>query len=303
MKNQPLVSILMNCYNGEEYLREAIESIYAQTYNNWEIIFVDNCSTDNSAEISKLYNDGRLKYYQTEKNIPLGAARNFGLKFVNGKYLAFLDTDDIWMFDKLEKQLKIINDEIAFIHSPVLQIDSNGNILRETKINKKKNFVTLLERYDINMHSTLINLKLVKFKFNESLSYCPDYELFMNIAADELQFCSLDVPLVKYRIHDKSLSSKTTDIQIKEILIVLNNIRDKYPVLNKKYHNSFSLAINKFKYLINTKTFLHEERYFDASKELFLLSIYDKKYLLLSLILAFPILNKIFYKGFIYKYV
>lgn len=303
MKSQPLVSILMNCYNGEEYLKEAIDSIYAQTYNNWEIIFIDNCSVDNSAEIAKSYSDGRLKYCQTEKNIPLGAARNFGLKFVSGKYLAFLDTDDIWMFDKLEQQLEIINDEIAFVYSPVLQIDSNGNILRETKINKKKDFVTLLERYDINMHSTLINSKLVKFKFNESLSYCPDYELFMNITAKGLPFCSLDVPLVKYRIHDKSLSTKTTDIQIKEILLVLNNIKENYLILNKKHQNSFSVAINKFKYLINAKTFLTQERYFKASKELFLLSKYDKKYLVISLILAFPVLNKFFYKGYIYKYV
>lgn len=302
MNNQPLVSILMNCYNGEKYLKEAIDSIYAQTYNNWEIIFIDNCSVDNSAEIAKSYDDGRLKYYQTEKNIPLGAARNFGLKLISGKYLAFLDTDDIWMFDKLEKQLNMITDEIAFVYSPVLQIDSNGNILRKTKINKKNNFATLLERYDINMHTTLINLKLVKFKFNENLSYCPDYELFMNIAANELPFCSLDIPLVKYRIHSASLSMKTTDIQMKEILKVLNGIQSDLN-LYEKYRSSFDICEAKSSHLISAKQNLNEGKILNASRDLFLLSKYSKKYFLVAMVLSVPFFNKLIYKKFLYKYV
>ena len=162
------VSILMNAYNAQEYLQEAIDSIYAQTFKDWEIIFIDNCSTDNTKKIAHSY-DEKLKYYSTDKNIPLGAARNFGLQFVTGEYLAFLDTDDIWMPEKLEKQLNIINDEIAFVYSPVMQINSRGTILRDTKINKKHDFYTLLERYDINMQSVLINLRLAQFKFNENL--------------------------------------------------------------------------------------------------------------------------------------
>ena len=174
MEDKPLVSILMNCYNGEKYLYEAIDSIYSQTYSNWEIIFIDNCSTDTSSKIANSYEDGRLKYYKTQKNLPLGAARNWGIKFINGKFLAFLDTDDVWFSNKLEKQLKVIKEDIAFVYGPVIQIDEIGDELRETKINKESNFKSLLERYDINMHSTLINLRIVNVKFNEHLSYCPD---------------------------------------------------------------------------------------------------------------------------------
>lgn len=294
------VSILMNAYNAQKYLKEAIDSIYAQTFKDWEIIFIDNCSTDNTKEIARSY-DEKLKYYSTDKNISLGAARNFGLQFVTGEYLAFLDTDDIWMPEKLEKQLDIINDDIAFVYSPVIQINSSGNILRDTKINKKYNFDTMLERYDINMQSVLLNLKLVKFKFNENLFYCPDYELFMNIAAQQLKYTAIDIPLVKYRVHENSLSSKTVNIQMKEILLVLQNIQEAYPFLKNK--NNFDIAINKFKHLIDAKNYLGKNRYFKAAKELLALSKYDKKYFAVSLSLYIPIFNAIIYKGFLKKYV
>ena len=76
--NQPLVCVIMNCYNGEKYLREAIDSVYAQSYKNWEIIFWDNLSTDSSAKIAKSY-DSKLRYFVGQETIPLGAARNKAL--------------------------------------------------------------------------------------------------------------------------------------------------------------------------------------------------------------------------------
>ena len=97
----PLVSIIMNCYNGEKFLKEAIDSIYAQTYSNWEIIFWDNASTDDSACIAKSYDD-RLKYHLAQETTPLGEARDLALKKINGKYISFLDCDDIWLPKKLK---------------------------------------------------------------------------------------------------------------------------------------------------------------------------------------------------------
>ena len=80
----------MNCYNGEKYLREAIDSIYAQSYENWEIIFWDNCSTDSSAEIAKSY-DEKIKYFTVSSKLELGEARKLATEHARGKYLAFLD--------------------------------------------------------------------------------------------------------------------------------------------------------------------------------------------------------------------
>jgi len=85
----------MNIWNGGPYLREAIDSVLAQTYRDWELIAWDDCSTDNSSEIVKSYTDPRIRYVLAEKQIPLGHARNMALKEVKGEWIAFLDQDDI----------------------------------------------------------------------------------------------------------------------------------------------------------------------------------------------------------------
>jgi glycosyltransferase involved in cell wall biosynthesis len=92
-KKSPLVSIIMNCFNGEKYLKEAIDSVYEQSYDNWEIVFWDNGSSDNSASIAKSY-DKKLKYYYTKNTLPLGKARNLALNEARGDYVAFSDFND-----------------------------------------------------------------------------------------------------------------------------------------------------------------------------------------------------------------
>ena len=110
MIENPLISIIMNCYNGEKYLREALDSVLAQTYQNWELIFWDNRSTDRSAEIFKSYNDPRLKYFLSHEHTDLGSGRAKAFKYLKGEFIAMLDTDDIWLPHKLEKQLRCFDD-------------------------------------------------------------------------------------------------------------------------------------------------------------------------------------------------
>ena len=86
--SQPLISIIMNCYNGERFLKSAIDSVFSQTYSNWEIIFWDNASTDSSAKIANSF-DERIKYFFNDKKTPLGEARVFAVKKASGKYLLF----------------------------------------------------------------------------------------------------------------------------------------------------------------------------------------------------------------------
>ena len=297
MKYKPLVSILMNCHNGEKFLQEAIESIYCQTYSNWEIIFIDNCSTDNSANIAKSFKEGKLKYYKTKELLSLGAARNWGIKFVKGKFLAFLDTDDVWFNNKLEKQLQVIKDDVAFVYGPVVQINENGKKLRNTKINRETNFKSLLERYDINMHSTLINLNMVDVSFNEELSYCPDYELFMKIVSEKKKYFSVNCPLVKYRIHPNSLTKKTKNIQMKEITSVLNKLKSNRSLYNE-YKKSFDICIYKFDHLMRAKEMLVSKSFYSTSREFYLLSKVSKKYLIFSTLLIIPFLMRFFTKNF-----
>ena len=111
MSKSPLVSVIMNCYNGEKYLTDSLNSLLSQNYRNWELIFWDNISTDNSKKIFESYNDKRFKYYLAPKHEILYKARNLAIKKTSGDYIAFIDTDDIWSKDKLSSQIKLFGDE------------------------------------------------------------------------------------------------------------------------------------------------------------------------------------------------
>ena len=107
MTKTPLVSIIMNCYNGEKYLTESLNSLLKQTYQNWELIFWDNISSDNSKKIFEKYKDERFKYFLSDRHMVLYGARNLAIKKAKGEFLAFLDTDDIWLKNKLDLQVKL----------------------------------------------------------------------------------------------------------------------------------------------------------------------------------------------------
>ena len=99
----PKVSIIMNCHNGEKYLKKSISSVINQTYKNWELIFWDNKSTDRSEKIFKDFKDKRLKYFRSNNYLKLYKARNNAIKKCRGKFIAFLDTDDWWLKKKRSK--------------------------------------------------------------------------------------------------------------------------------------------------------------------------------------------------------
>ena len=117
--DHPLVSIIVNCFNGEKYLRDALQSVLKQTYTNWELIFWDNQSSDNSKKVFSEFLDDRSKYFISEKHTTLYEARNNAIKQSKGEIIAFLDVDDWWIESKrLEKQIDFFKDEtVGLIHS------------------------------------------------------------------------------------------------------------------------------------------------------------------------------------------
>ena len=120
----------MNCFNGESYLGDAIESVLDQTYKNWEIIFWDNQSDDNSAKIFNKYKDPRFKYFLAKKHTYLYEARNYAIEKSTGSFIAFLDVDDWWLPNKLEKQILLFSDkEVGFTY---------GNYFLKNELKKKK---------------------------------------------------------------------------------------------------------------------------------------------------------------------
>ncbi len=158
MTYNPLVSIIMNCYNSDRFLREAIDSVYAQTYKNWEIVFWDNASDDKSGEIAQSY-DEKIKYFRAETTAPLGEARNLALQKAEGKYIAFLDCDDLYETDKLQKQVELMeSSDFAMCYGGVITIHEDGRVKKQSKARSKSGFLlgNMLKKYEINMQSVLL---------------------------------------------------------------------------------------------------------------------------------------------------
>lgn len=243
------VSILMNAYNSEAFLKEAIDSIYAQSYDDWEIIFIDNCSSDTTAAIAKSYDD-KLKYYKTDYNIPLYSARNFGVQFVNGKYLAFLDTDDLWLPDKLERQVAMIEStgsKLVYSNFYVLNQSSNKMRLRHNRVLPSGHILdSLLENYCVGLVTILMDVEFMrenKIGFREDFQIIGDFDIVIKYA--KTQYISVvQKPLAVYRIHGGNLSFTESDKTVYELI----QWREQ-AVLEKEIKNKINFVDDKIAYL------------------------------------------------------
>ena len=123
-----LVSIIMPSYNTAQYITETIQSVIDQTYHNWELIIVDDCSTDNTDIVVGKIKDPRIRYIKNEKNSGAAVSRNRALREANGRWVAFLDSDDLWESDFLEKQIRFIKEKNAtIVFASYKRIDKNNN--------------------------------------------------------------------------------------------------------------------------------------------------------------------------------
>ena len=123
-----LVSIIMPSYNTSQYIAETIQSVIDQSYQNWELIIVDDCSTDNTDYVVSKINDQRITFLKNKKNSGAAVSRNRALREAKGKWIAFLDSDDLWKPDKLEKQIQFMNkNNYSFSYTNYVEIDVDGN--------------------------------------------------------------------------------------------------------------------------------------------------------------------------------
>ena len=159
-----LVSIITPVYNCEKLLSKTIECVINQTYKNWELLLVDDCSKDNSAKIAKEYvkKDKRVKYIKLEKNSGAAIARNTALKNSKGRFIAYLDSDDLWKPEKLEKQVKFMKDNnYAFTCTDYEKIAENGKSLNKIiKIPKKVNYNLFLRNTIIQTVGVMVDTSI-----------------------------------------------------------------------------------------------------------------------------------------------
>ena len=163
-KNKFLISIITPVYNCEKLISETIECVQSQTYKNWEMLLVDDCSSDNSAEIIKEYakKDERIKYFKLDENSGAAKARNKALEKSRGRFIAYLDSDDLWKQDKLEKQANfMLENNYAFTCTDYEKINENGESLNKIiRIPKRVNYNYYLRNTIIQTVGVMVDTKI-----------------------------------------------------------------------------------------------------------------------------------------------
>ncbi|MGL4537662.1 MAG: glycosyltransferase family 2 protein [Cetobacterium sp.] len=208
--NENLVSVIVPNYNCEKYIEETLNSILKQTYKNIEIIIIDDYSSDKSYQIALTYAQKyqNIKVERLEKNSGAAVARNRGIKLAQGKYIAFLDSDDIWLEVKLEKQIKLMEDmnyNMTFTgYEHVNELGEKIGV--EIRTPKKVSYNMLLWHDYFGCLTVVYNQQKLGKIYSENIRKNNDYSLFLNILKKEKFAYSVKENLAKYRIRKGSIS-------------------------------------------------------------------------------------------------
>ncbi len=226
----PRVSIIMNVRNGASFLREALNSVTAQTFQDWELIVWDDCSTDDSPRIVSEYQDQRIRYFLSPEDTPLGEARNSAIQQAKGDWLAFLDQDDIWLPQKLQQQMVLADNNTGMIYGRAIQFYADG---RERDYDYAHEFQPLPEGdifAQLFIHGCFIAMSSAVLRRSaveevgpvpESIQTVPDYYLYVAVAR-RYPARAVQEPVCRYRIHAGSMSQSKRHCLYEEPLLIVN---------------------------------------------------------------------------------
>lgn len=210
----PFVSVIMNVRNGSRFLREALDSVLAQTFADWELIVWDDRSTDDSAAIVGQYRDSRIRYFLSPEETPLGQARERAIRQATGDWLAFLDQDDVWLPSKLERQMALRQEGVGIIYGRALLFDTRRRNLRDYDYAHEfgplpeGDIFNLLFRDAcfIAMSSAVLRRSAVAEAgpIPDSIEVVPDYYLHIAIAR-RWQARAVQEVVCRYRLHSGSM--------------------------------------------------------------------------------------------------
>ncbi len=240
-----LVSIITPTYNCAEFIGETIDSVQSQTYISWEMIIVDDCSTDNTKEIVEKYskNDKRIKYYCMISQSGAAKARTRAMQLAQGEYIAFLDSDDLWISDKLEKQLTFMKQhDVAFTCTAYEQIDEEGKLLnRIVKTVPKVNYNRVLLDCPIGNSTVMYSVKKMgKFEV-PNIRKRNDDALWLQMLKKEEYIYGMRNVLMRYRIRQNSISSNKLKL-IKYHWILYRDI-EHLSILRSIFHIAYWCVI------------------------------------------------------------
>ncbi len=243
-----IVSVIIPVYNSERYINKTLDSVLAQTYKLIEIVLVDDCSTDNTEQLINEYTEkhDNITYYQLKKNSGAAIARNKALELAKGRYFAFLDSDDLWYPQKINKQLTLMKQKnISICYTAIEMIDENDRLIKgKRNVLEKVDYNFLLKNTMLATSTIVIDRKLVGSFEMPLIRSGQDYATWLQLMRNGTNAHGINEVLVKYRKSRNSLSSnkikgikKVWDIQVKQ---------EKINPLNATY-NCMCYAYNAFK--------------------------------------------------------
>ena len=237
----PRVSIIMNCYNGEKFLKQSLDSIIKQTFIDWELIFWDVSISDKSKKILESYYEKRFKYFNVGIKKNLYHSRNEAIEVSSGEIICFLDCDDWWHPEKLKKQIKLFDDNsVAMVYSNYIEHYQNKNKIK--KISKNKIFSgyiqsKIIHNYHIGILTTLIRKNIFKELggYNNFFHICGDFDFNVR-ASENNKIIGITEPLAHYRVHDQNIS-RDLEKEIQELKFCLEIFQKKNLKNTVKFEN------------------------------------------------------------------
>ena len=236
LKTTPLVSIMMATYNRADYIGAAIASARAQTYGNWELLVLDDGGSDNTAEVVKglAAHDSRILYLPSPTNLGITNNRNRGLTFARGKYIAVLDSDDLWIDpEKLRKQVSFLEDhaEYILVGTNVQVIDTEGHKIGTFTYETADDAIraVLLKRNQFTHSSLLLRLAALKNEaYDPSVPIWEDYDLVLRLGLRG-KLANLPEAMTAYRQHSNNVSRKNRKSGALTHLAIIRRYKKEYP--------------------------------------------------------------------------
>lgn len=237
-----LISIIMAAFNAEQTIKDAIKSVVDQTYKNWELIIIDDCSKDETVKIVQSFNDPRIHLIKNSKNLGASFSRKKGLENAKGEWIAILDSDDKWTTDKIEKQINFAKMTAAeLIYSGSAFMDNEGNSINwQLHVPARLTYHVLLRQNLISNSSVLVKKCLYRKYYAIGDGMHEDYAIWLQMTKNGIIAYGIDEPLLIYRIAKESKSSN----KIKAAIMNWNTYR--YIGLN-----IFQCAYYEVRYAIN----------------------------------------------------
>lgn len=219
----------MPAYNAEEFISQSINSALTQTYQDIELIIINDNSTDNTEKIINHINDNRIVYIKNQRNLGASKSRNLGIKKATGRYISFLDSDDLWEKDKLKIQIEFLNTKnIPFTYSAYNKINKKNEIIDTIGIPDKLNREKLLKTCYIGCLTAIYDTQKIGKVFMPTNTLREDYATWLNIIRETKFLYGINLVLASYRVHEKQ--SSASKIKMAKENWLLYRIQEAEPI-------------------------------------------------------------------------